>query len=153
MDQDVLKKVVKLLDKRLKDDSIEFEVMSVLPREEKVSVKELLQNTDIRQQMEDSPAGLGLYFTKKKTKKPNQAYIKAGVMVIIVDNVRYTIPIDDIEEVKRWKKGKYQKLLAVMLAEGYFCFIWTPKARVKEVQEAYLRQFKNMKRKGDWYIL
>lgn len=145
--------MVALLDKRLKDETLEFEVVSLLPREEKVSLNDLLQNTEIRKQVEDNPAGLGLYFTKKKTRKPNQAYIKNGVIVAIVDNSRYTIPIDDIEEIKRWKKGKYQKLLAMMLTQGFICFLWTPKSKVEEVQKMYRRQFKKMKRRGDWYIL
>ena len=72
LDQSYLQKLVTFLDKRLKDETLEFEAVSVLPREEKVGLNDLLQNTEIRKQIEENPAGLGCTSQKRKQKSPTK---------------------------------------------------------------------------------
>ncbi len=154
MNQESLEKAVKHLDKILKDQELEVWEASNLPREEKATVQELTQNTDIARQLRSSKmAGSGLYFSEKLTRRPNQAYVDGGVVVLIVNGLLFKIPIDDISKISRVKKGEHLKCVMIWLTWGWIAVMWQSKDEMNKMIAREMRRRKRMKRRGNWYRL
>ena len=154
MDTLALKRAIARLDAILKDVDLDVWDASNLPREEFPTVRELTKKTDIRQQLESSKmAGQDLYFSEKLTKKPNQAYVGDGVVVIIVNNMLFKIPIDDISKISRIKKGDQLKSCMIWLTEGWINIMWQTKESEKKMIAKEMRRRRNARRRGNWYTL